>query len=209
VDDVVFEVLAPDGVTVLPSDADAGAGDLHVVRTTLPTSGVHFVRVSGAGVATNYAFQPVRFRSSRRESEPNDTRPTADTLDAAGRGSGVVDPAGDVDFFRFEADAGELVTVAVHATRQVPPGSDGFRFLSGHGSTLQPAITAFDPAGGVVAESSYTPPVALCTTSESVTDGLPVAALTFVAPTAGTYTVEVRDELGGGSATATYVVERR
>jgi hypothetical protein len=56
--------------------------------------------------------------------------------------------------------------------------------------------------------SSFTPPL-LCTTAEGVTDGLPSVSLTFVAPTTGTYVAEIRDELGVGGPTATYVLERK
>jgi hypothetical protein len=201
-------VLLADGVTVLPSDASSGPGELHVLRTILQANGTHYVRVTGLAGATPYSIQLARFRNARRETEPNDTAATGDPFDANGRAAGVVDPAGDVDVYRFSAAANELVTLSVYADQAAAPGSDGFRFLSGHGSTLHPSLTVLDPTSAPIALSTYTPAL-LCTTTESVTDGLPVVTVTFVAPVAGTYALELRDEAGVGGPTATYVVERK
>jgi hypothetical protein len=206
--DVTFDLLLSDGATVLSADRDDGPGDLHVLRAILPTSGTFHVRALGAAAVTPYALRLLRARSAQRETEPNDTQPTADPLDGSGRAAGTIGAGGDADFFRFAVAAGELVTLSCYAEQQVPPGSDGARFLSGHGSTLRPVFTVFDAGGGVVGSSVFTPP-ALCTTTESVTDGLPCVTVTFVAPTSGTYAVAVEDEAGAFGPTATYVVERK
>jgi hypothetical protein len=207
--EVDVEVLAPDGVTVLARDVDEGAGDLHFLRTILQQNGTHTVRVVGQAGGTRYAFALILFREARYETEPNDDRASADALGDDGAAAGVIAAAGDADFYRFQAASRELVTIDVFADRQQPPGSDGFRFLSGHGSALRPAVRIWSPAGALLAESTYSPPLSACVTPEGVVQGLPTVQASFVAPSAGTYTVEVTDEAGAGGSTFTYVAQRR
>jgi hypothetical protein len=188
----------------------ATPGNLQVQRAILPTTGNHHVRVTGLGAATDYCFHLERFAVSDPESESNDSAATADSLGTARRGSGTIDPPGDLDFWYLDAVAGETVTLAVHAMPGFyDPTEDEF---DGYGSTLAPRIVVHDGVGpipGVVA--TRTPPSGFGGPSaQSLADGLPTIGLVFVAPVTGRYFVEVgTDPPGGGGATALYAIERR
>jgi WD40 repeat protein len=74
------------------------------------------------------------------ETEPNDSPTTAQKVTLPVSIHGSIAKAGDVDYYRFEARAGQEVGVQV---------------LTGPiGSKLEPVLLLTDPAGGVVAEST-------------------------------------------------------
>ncbi len=63
-----------------------------------------------------------------------------------------------------------------------------------------------DAAGLPLATSTSTP---ANTYTESITDGLPTAAVSFVAPTSGLFYVQVESAGGSGSVTNYYVITKR
>jgi hypothetical protein len=199
-DFVTVEVLAPDGTTLVPT---GGFFELQTVTTILQEDGMHFLRVVPGGALTDYRLELSRFQSATRESEPNDTIATADAL--VTRAAGVVDAPGDVDVFRFDAPQDRLAVVAIYAGPSAT-GSDGFFEYSGHGSDLQPELTVTDGQGAVLATCTSNPASVF---TESVTDGLPTAAVAFVPSSPGPFYVHVESAFGTGTATHTYVVERR
>jgi len=67
------------------------------------------------------------------EQEPNNTAATADSAALGDQASGVLDPAGDVDFWFLDLTAGEFLSVDVDANEA--------------GSPLDPAIALFAPDG--------------------------------------------------------------
>ncbi|KAF0244777.1 MAG: hypothetical protein FD180_2236 [Planctomycetota bacterium] len=203
--DVGIELLASDGITVLPGEAPAGA--FNTFRSILTASGTHYLRFTGKGNGSFYAFRLVLFKDAAWETEPNDDPASPGALDAAGRAAGSVASAGDADAFGFTATATQLITLSVYAGRAaVPPGSDGDDQRSGWGSTLSPRVTVRDAGGNVLAVSEN----GLANVSaESVTNPLPTLEVSFIAPVSGAYTVTVEDATGAGSATKTYVIQRR
>ncbi len=86
------------------------------IRFTLPEKGRYFLRViendhPNAGGADYF------YRLSLREgdaTEPNDRFATAYPISYDSTLYGTIDPAGDVDFYRFEARAGDEVDIAVY-----------------------------------------------------------------------------------------------
>jgi hypothetical protein len=205
---VFVEFRDPSGA-VHPSDFTAfGDASPRVLRTVLTSTGTWFLRVFAAGPSSSYAVRFQRVAAAAFESEPNGSNAGSDAFDASRRAAGVVSAPGDVDVFRFEARASEVVTLSVLADQQgQPTGSDGAFVFSGHGSALRPRVRVHDGAA-FVAQSTYTPPTAVVT-PESAVDPLPTASVVFVAPADGTYFVHVEDEGGLGASSFHYVVTRR
>ncbi len=75
-----------------------------------------------------------------KEEEPNDSPRTAQAVALPATLTGTIDRAGQVDFFRFEARAGQQVGVQA-MTKAI-------------GSKLEPVLTLVDPEGRVAAEST-------------------------------------------------------
>ncbi len=101
--------------------------------------------VTGVAIAKDELEKPVvPFESNSRatEAEPNDDHTTANPLVAGDDMNAAIDPAGDVDFFAFDALAGDNVTFETHAgdagdTKMYLYDTDGVSQL------------AFDDDGGV------------------------------------------------------------
>ncbi|MFN0008255.1 MAG: hypothetical protein ACKVXR_10130 [Planctomycetota bacterium] len=207
VEAVEVAFFAPDGVTPLPFHIGTG---FQVASTILQQNGPFFVRVQPAPslvVGTLYRLELERFRAATQESEPNDTTSTADLFPGGKFVAGSITAPGDVDRFRFTTSRDQLVTFVVYAGN-VATGSDGSSEYSGWGSDLAPLLTIRDTVGAAVATSTSTP--VNSTFTESVADGLPTAAVTFVAPpTNNTFFLEVAADDGAGSGSHYYVVERR
>jgi len=151
----------------------------------------------------SYALELTRFQSASFESEVNDTIAAANALTT--RIAGVIDPVGDADVYRFTLPAKHLVRIACYAS-STPTGSDGDSEYSGHGSSCSPLLEILDAAGLVVATSTSAP---MSVYTESVTDPLPTAAVSYVPNAAGTYYVRITDAAGGGGPGFTYVIEKK
>lgn len=210
-EDIDVELIGPDGTTPLSFD---NGDELQTYTTILQETGTFYVSVNaivvvlgGEPTIVDYTLELSRFRSSKYESEPNNTFETADTLDGQKRGSGVIDLVAlgsEADFFRFNASQNRLTTIAIYADNS-PTGSDGFENYSGHGSDLAPVLEVFDGDGASIALSTSNPVSGIYT--EGVVDGLPTAAVSFVAPASGTYFVSVVDDSGSTGDSYFYVIE--
>lgn len=200
-----IELYASDGATLLPAAAPADI--LHTFRAILRESGTHYIRVSASGFASRYGIELLRHMSAAWEVEPNDDAGTARSFDAGRRGAGTISPGGDADVFQFSATERELASFAIYARRAaVPPGSDGDGQRSDYGSTLAPRLTIRDSGGNIVGTAVRT---LSHVSAESITRPLPTFELVMVAPATGIYTITVEDQSGAGSATSSYILERR
>lgn len=206
-DAVEVAFFGPDGTTPLPFDIGT---EFQVASTILQQNGPFFVRVQlapAALVGTLYRLELTRFHTAAQESEPNDGTSTAEPFPNSDFVAGAITAPGDVDLFRFSTKKDQLVTFVVYAGNAAT-GSDGFPEYSGWGSDLEPLLTIRDTVGAAVATSTSAPTNAIFT--ESVADGLPTAAVTFVAPpTNNTFFLEIGASDGAGSSAHYYVVERR
>ena len=200
-------LFAADGTTPVPFHS---GGEFQVVRTILQQDGDYFARVVPGPTAvagTLYRLELKRFHASTPEDEPNDALADADPFPGGKFAAGEISTPGDLDLFRFTTSRDQLVTFVVYAGN-VATGSDGVPDYSGWGSALPPLLTVRDVVGAAVAVSTSTPVNGVFT--ESVIDGLPTAAVTFVAPpTSTTFYLEVTSADGSGAGGHTYVVERR
>ncbi len=181
-DAVTATMLATDGATAL---ATGGGGSFQVETTILQETGTFYVKVEPGAVATTYALELTRFQSSSFESEPNDTIAAANLFTT--RIAGAIDPVADTDVFRCTLSAKRLVRFACYAA-SAPTGSDGDSEYSGHGSSCAPLLEVLDGTGLVLATSTSAP---VSVYTESVTDPLPTAAVSYVPATAG------REEVSG------------
>lgn len=198
-------LYASDGTTELPG-ADP-EGILNTFRAILRESGTHYIKVKGVAFASQYGIELTRHKAAAWEVEPNDTPATAMSLDSNRRGSGTIGSDGDVDVYQFSATASELASFAIYAhTADVPPGSDGDHQRSGYASTMHPKVTIRDSGGNIVGTAVRSLPHV---SAESVTNPLPTLELVMVAPATGVYTITVEDQTIHGSATASYILERR
>lgn len=105
------------------------------------------------------------------EREPNDTPSTAPEVALPATLVGALSRVGDVDCFRFHADAGEELVF------QVVAGAIRSR--------LNPVLTLLDGSGKTLAEAA-------------TTDGKPETVLGYRFPEAGTYALRLRDDENGG-----------
>jgi hypothetical protein len=199
-DAVTATLLATDGATAL---ATGGGGSFQVATAILTETGTFYVKVEPGAAATSYALELSRFQSSSFESEANDTIPTADHFTT--RIAGTIDPVGDTDVFSCPLSAGRMVRFACYASN-APTGSDGDSQYSGHGSSCSPLLEVLDFTGAVYATSTSAP---VSVYTESVTDPLPTAAVSFVPAIAGIYYVRITDAAGGGGPRFTYVLEKK
>jgi hypothetical protein len=204
---VLVTLFGPDGATTVPFHIGP---EFQVMTTILQQNGPFFAQVlpGPASVAgTEYRLELNRFHSSTYETEPNDNVSAADPFPGGKFASGTISIAGDRDLWRFSTSNDELVTFVVYAGN-ASTGSPGSPEYSGHGSSLDPLLTIRDGVGAAVATSTSHPLGGIFT--ESTGDGLPTAAVTFVAPsTSHTFYLEVTDADGSGANDHTYVVERR
>ena len=196
---VVVSLVGTDGLTALGSGGNQG---LKILTTILQETGTFYVQVAGGAGATPYAISLARFATSAPESEPNDTRPTSNSLGE--RVSGVIGSAGDVDLFRISLRKDQLVRFVCYAS-STATDSNGDEDHSGHGSSLAPLIELLDDTGAVVASSTSVPVNGVFT--ESVTQPLPTAGLVTTAPAGGTYYVRISDANDANGAAYYYVLE--
>ncbi len=142
--DPTLVLLAPDGRTVVAFNDDFDDLDSRI-SYRVPVSGRYFVVISifgrvGGGPEFTYAINvgKVICGADGTEPEPNGTPATAGRtavgFDASGEICAADDnPAGDVDYWKFEADAGTTIEVDVDAASL--------------GRLVDPAIALFAPDG--------------------------------------------------------------
>ncbi|MEW6071503.1 MAG: hypothetical protein AB1726_02765 [Planctomycetota bacterium] len=198
------DLLAPDGLTEV---GYGGEGQFQVKSTILQESGTFYVHVEDvSGAPTSYSFALILVGSSGYETEANDDIASADGLDADERAAGVLDPAGDADYFEFTATENEPVTIAIYAGAS--NGSDGFFEYSDYGSSLnEPVLTIYDASATPLAASNGD--FDLNAFAEGVVDGQPTMAVSFIAPASGTYYVAVEEVSSSGGSDYYYVIQRK
>ncbi|MEQ8766780.1 MAG: pre-peptidase C-terminal domain-containing protein [Planctomycetota bacterium] len=184
--DTTLELLDAGGVSIeFDDDDDDYALDSIILNATLPGAGTYYFVVrafSGGGPDAGYtASLQLTGASGTQESEPNDDDVTATPAAIGSSVSGVIDPAGDIDFFSFAGTAGSTIRIDVDAggLTQVPSAS-----------TLDSIIEVFDPNGVSIAFND---------------DGGSLDSDVLVTlPIDGVYTVSIEAFAGGGSLTDTY-----
>jgi len=200
-------LFAPDGTTPLAFNEGPS---LQVLTTILQEDGTFYVRARSGTTAVGasaYRLELRLFHSAVYESEPNDTVAEAGEFPGGGFAAGAITAAGDRDLHHFTASSKQLVVFAVYAS-STATGTNGFAEYSGHGSVLAPLLTIRDVTGAAVATSTSQP--AGGTYTEGILEGLPTAAVAFVAsPTADDYYIEVAAADGTGSLAHTYVLQKR
>jgi pre-peptidase len=142
--DPTLVLLAPDGRTVVAFNDDFDEADSRI-SYRVPASGRYFVVMGifgqvGGGPEFRYAinFGKVICDADGTDSEPNGTPATARRTAVGFDASGEIcatdgNPAGDVDYWKFEADAGTTIEVDVDAASL--------------GRLVDPAIELFAPDG--------------------------------------------------------------
>ncbi len=118
--DTVLQLLAADGTTVLESDDNDGtfgSNASSIAGTTVLTSGLHYLRVSGFGTAQIRPYRlylQVQSGSPTAEIEPNDmTLPQP--LPPSGWITGSISPITDTDAFALSLNAGDTVFLSLDA----------------------------------------------------------------------------------------------
>jgi subtilisin-like proprotein convertase family protein len=212
--DTELRVIGVDGSTVVEFDDDDGEGatssiptftlrssafSAAVAGTPLFASGTYTLRVNSATTTgtvaryrVHYGLEPAT-RSPAPECEPNDVAGFADG-GVKEYYTGVIDVEGDVDFFTFEAVAGDRVYIALDGDPERNSGGvdpDSPLALDG-------ALRVLDPDGDPLFDD--------VDDKSGVGSGqapdYPAEALFFVAPLSGTYAIEVSggdaDDYGAG-----------
>lgn len=200
--DAQIAILGPDGVTPVPATTSSWA-----TRAILTEDGPHYLRVTnGNNVNPSiYALRASIVEEATFEIEPNNQPMNAAPLARGGACSGRIETAADVDLYRFDADAGELVTFSSYSGMG---RANGFRSYNTHGSTLRPRLRVLDDAGNVLAESAVAG-TGICVGAERITNGLATLELSFTSAVGGTYNLEVASSDTTAGAEAVYVVTRR
>ncbi len=120
----VLDLIASDGVTVLETDLDDGTFSTTastIAGKQITTAGTYYLKVRDNLIAVGTHLRPyhLHFRlqsgSPSPEVEPNNTSATATPLPLGGWVSGTHDPATDVDYFSFTANAGDTVFLSLDA----------------------------------------------------------------------------------------------
>lgn len=117
--DSVLDVIAPDGTTVLESDADDGSfgtTSSGIAGVSILASGTHFVRVRHALATAQLRpyelYVQVQTGSPVAETEPNDTFP-GQALPGSGWVSGSTSATTDLDFYSIALNAGDTVYLSL------------------------------------------------------------------------------------------------
>ena len=119
--DSQLRLLASDGTTEIEFDDDDGSlGGLSssIAGATIPAAGTYYLRVNhftaASGQLRPYGLYLRRATGApTAEVEANNSAATANVLPANGWVSGARDPAGDVDFYSFTANAGDTVFLSL------------------------------------------------------------------------------------------------
>ena len=165
----VLRILAPDGATILAQDQSEGEFDDPTASALAPVTGRYLISVQHASALAGGASY--RYVLSI-EIEGNDTFATATliappvvpSIDA------LIFPAGDLDYYRIEANAGQVLTVDIDSAAFNPAQPPA-----------KVVLTLFDPDLASLAEDAYT----------SADPEDPFLQTTL--PSTGTYYVRVRE----------------
>lgn len=111
--DTNLDVVAPDGMTILETDADNGSfsgGASSIGGAVLPVAGDYFLRVSSPSQVRPYDLHyHLQTGTPVPEIEPNGTLATAQPLPPSGWISGATSSVSDADFFSIDLAAGDTV----------------------------------------------------------------------------------------------------
>jgi hypothetical protein len=166
------------GQTLAQNDDFAGSLD-SFVQFVIPRSGQYVFRVQHAanqqgGPAFVYqAIVLLRSITTTAESEPNSSFAQANAIRPDAVVGGVLDPAGDEDFFVLSAGTGQLLRVDVAAHALNPS------------SLADTVVSVFDANGGLIAENDDF-------------GGSTDSAIQTTIPKAGQYFIRIRDLAGRG-----------
>ncbi len=119
------------------------------------------------------------------EQEANDTLASAQRLDLGSLVNGRIDRPGDVDWFRCEGQAGQVLIAAVSARRLMSPVDSVLRLTDAQGRKLTVADDLQDPAEGLSTHHAD-------------------ARLRAVLPHTGTYYLQLREAQGHGGEEYAY-----
>ena len=168
------------------ADSDSGPGfDALIYRLTIATTDTYYVRASQFTSSTgaydlavfleNVGAVPITGGPVTAETEPNDTAATATDTSTSWRAvqylsrtAGAIASAGDIDVYRHQFTAGDLVSVNIDAT-----------------SSWGARVSLLNSSGTVIAAE----------TGESTGTDSPLYG--FIIPTTGTYYVQVFSPFGG------------
>ncbi|MGH9967587.1 MAG: proprotein convertase P-domain-containing protein, partial [Pyrinomonadaceae bacterium] len=189
--DSVLDVIAPDGTTVLETDADDGSfgtTSSGIAGTTILATGTHFVRVRH-NLATSQLrpyelYVQVQTGAPVAETEPNDTFP-GQALPASGWVSGSTSATTDVDFYSLSLNAGDTVYLSL----DLDPERDTVEWNGqlGFGAFGTPAsILVVNDAGAATPDSESFFMTVKAAGTYGIFVGLPTGGTTF-----GSYNLSV------------------
>lgn len=112
--DVFASLYASDGVTVLATDDNSAEGNDPRIVYTLPADGEYYVALSTVTGAAANAFYYATFATADIH-EPNNRISRATELSAGIPIDATIDPDGDLDYYWFEAKAGEKIALDIDA----------------------------------------------------------------------------------------------
>jgi hypothetical protein len=176
----LLQILDTDGTTVLAQDQSLGDFDDPTVSLQVGATGRYFVSVRNLDAS---AGGPGYVYVLSVEIDPNDSFDTASPIDPPVLPSidALIDPPGDVDFYRIQGRAGQILTVEIDAAIFNP---------------AQPAtkasLTIYDPTRAVIAQDAYT----------SADPNDPYIQITL--PVDGVYFIRVRETRGFVGTTNTF-----
>jgi len=188
--DTIVTLYDSSGRQLAENDDESADTRDSLLRFTIPTAGRYAFRIRDVALrgGPNFTYRarvtlagsppPSRFT----ESEPNNSIAQANTITPNVTVRGALDPAGDVDFFAFQASAGQRVRIDVAAKRLTPS------------SAADTIVALFDSSGRKLAENDDRAPGQL--------DSL----LEFTVATAGRYAFSIRDFGNKGGPNFTYEV---
>ncbi|MCK6545835.1 pre-peptidase C-terminal domain-containing protein [Myxococcota bacterium] len=198
--DTLLELLAEDGATQLFRDDDGGLGACSRIGALL-APGTYFAAVhdygdNGVIPAIETVFDVVPDLAA--ETEPNDTRTTANDLGVVTPGTATatlaasIEPAGDDDWFSFTLPATANVTISIFTSP----------FDQTACSSADTVMTLFDANGTELASNDD------ANGTCSVLDGIGGTDTALVAMPAGTYFVQLID-YGDNGTIPMYLIDVR
>lgn len=186
--DTVVTLFDSNGQQLAEND-DAGGSLDSFLTFEIPRSGQYFVRIRNFSPkgGSSYTYEALITLTGAAppppgivmESEPNNSLAQANAITPPATVSGAINPAGDVDFFAFEARRGQQLVIDLDARSLTPP------------SPLDTVVTLFDSRGQQLAENDD---------AEGSTDSL----LRFTIPADGRYFFRVRSFDGKGGPDYVY-----
>ncbi len=168
--------------------------------TRITENGTYYLRFQGLRPFSSHDYQATVYTSGDDRHEPNDERETATVIEAGETTNGTLVARND-DLFAVEASAGQRINAtATLADGAVTVGNDiEVQLLSPNGTSIGEYTPADCPAEDDVRTSR--------TITSVVCGNIPTATQTAVAPTTGTYYVQVSGFEYGENATWNYSVQ--